>query len=209
MDLQSKQFQKGLSLTSSFEDEGERRNPETGHWRHNSPWKCCHVCIALSGCCPIVVTVALGEPGAAVQASTESAVETGDEMSGPFSVLVNKWMVSSSQGGGHLSSPSWSINPCLHSCVCPLSPSSKLPPSLLKHKILAACFHLSLCGSSADFRVACSQCLLLSSGLVFQLYLCHYYLHLNLNQAFGSLVHGHMHNHPLLHVAIFTTSVRS
>lgn len=54
------------------------------------------MCMALSGCCPIVVTAALGVPGAIVQAYTKrgpverKAPVTGGVMSGQFSGLVNK-----------------------------------------------------------------------------------------------------------------------
>lgn len=58
------------------------------------------MCLALSGCCPIVVTVALGVPGAKVQAHTKSPVDmkapvTRGVMSDNFSGLANKWMDSS------------------------------------------------------------------------------------------------------------------
>lgn len=59
------------------------------------------MCMALSGCCPIVVTVALGVPGAIVQAYTKrspvdmKAPATGGVMSGHFNGLTNKWMDSS------------------------------------------------------------------------------------------------------------------
>lgn len=122
-------------------------NPENGSWRHNGPWECCHVCMALSGCCPIVVTVALGVP--VVQAYTKrSPVEmkapaNGGVMSGQFSGRVNKWMDSSPKPAsvtvcgerkrdkgvwqlllalgrvGHLWSPSWSITAILTAVFAP------------------------------------------------------------------------------------------
>lgn len=59
------------------------------------PSECYHVCVALSGCRPIEVTVALRVLWAIVAGYTEKDQKspgTEREMSGQFSAPVNKWM---------------------------------------------------------------------------------------------------------------------
>lgn len=146
------------------QEDGHRK----GYWRYNSPWECCHVCVALSGCCPIVVTVALGVPGAKVQtyAKKESRrgwmhPATGGVMSGQFSGLLNKWTDSSPKAGataklrGEREEGGWqpllaqgesvTFDPPVEvslpsSQLCLPRPSSSYSSLfLLKHKTLAVC----------------------------------------------------------------------
>lgn len=81
--------------------------PRKGFWRRNSPWECCHVCLALSGWCPIVVTVALGVPGGH-SPSLHKKKPCGDEGSCHWKSNVRPIQRPGKWVAGHFFSQSWS-----------------------------------------------------------------------------------------------------